>query len=290
MKLRRCVTNLVMDNGKGYYAVGQARLAQEMRRLDPETALLLYDALPSEWPRHEDRPYAFKAFALAEAAKNSDLVLWCDASIVPIASMEPFWQQLERDGYFLVQGGGNNYEFTADNAYPHLFPGMPIEQARKINRGFKQIVGGIIGINMRSAAGIAFFDEYYRLARETDAFAGPWANLDCPDRPLYGTSSAYTTARCGPPDVIGHRHDQTAASVIAWRMGLKLSQYPAPYAYTTPGEGTILLHDGPGLGILLATMPPPTVKGSRGECPKCGSYAIGMAGGMLNCNQCGHRF
>jgi len=48
--------------------------------------------------------------------------------------------------------------------------------------------------------------------------------------------------------VRGHRHDQTAASVIAWRLGFELTNPPNIFAYGRAGEAhderTILLADG----------------------------------------------
>jgi hypothetical protein len=289
--MRRCVVNLISGNNV-YYRRGQKRIAAMMNKWDPETALLIHDSIPADWPSHKDKPYAFKSFALMEAAKDFDLLLWCDSSVVPIAPMGPLWERIERDGYFLVDGGGVNYDWTADSAYPDLFPGVPIEEARKINRTFKQIVGGIIGLNVRSTIGAEFLRLYYELAANTNAFCGPWANLNCPTRPQYGPSSSYTTAACGPPDVIGHRHDQTAASVLAWRMGLKLSQYPAPYAYTLASEETILLHDGPGLESFSSdeVKPLKPLDANICPCPNCNSKAVGMAGGMCHCNQCSYSF
>lgn len=294
--LSRCVVNVA--TGNSFYKHGQMRLARELRRFDPWADQVFRQSYASNWPDHKAKPYAFKSFIMMEAAKTHDLVLWCDSSTVPIRSMEPFWEKLEREGHFLVNGNqGSNYEWTADSAYQYLFPDMTIEQARETSRKIPQIVGGILGVNVRSKSGCAFLEEYFRLAN-TDAFAGPWANLNCPSRAQYGADSSYTTAPCGLPDVKGHRHDQTAASVIAWRLGLQLSQYPEPYAYNGPRretaatEKTILLHDGPGvvefeakLTSEPAPMPPP-----KPACPTCGSLAVGMAGGMRRCNQCGEQW
>lgn len=285
----------------GYYQHAQRRLARTVAQLDPETSLRLYDGIPSNWPSHTDKPYSFKAFALKEAAEQYDLVLWCDSSIMAIRSMEPLWRRIEHTGYFLVYGGPSSYIWTADSAYPDLFKGMPIEEARTLNRKIPYIVGGIIGLNVRSKIGSQFLDEYYRLAKDTNAFRGPWANLNCPKRPQYGEGGQYTTYICGPPDVMGHRHDQTAASIIAYRLGMELTEYPVPYSRNetlsdTSDKGTILLHDGPGLALNDTPGPAPvsalqeTIKPKGQICPKCRSTAIGMAGGMRNCNQCGDRW
>ena len=287
-RTRRAVVNVATNE---YYRKGQDRLAKSFREIDPMAELKLYHDMPEGCPKHADRPYAFKAFAMREASRGCDVVLWCDALILPIRPMEPFWQQVERDGYFLVQGAESNYPWTAESAYQELFPGMSLAAARELNKKIPQIVGGIIAVDFRSRIGSDFFEEYFRLASSTTAFCGPWANTNCQTKPNYGPTSSYTTGPCGEADVIGHRHDQSAASVIAWNLRMKLSQYPVPYAYTIPSEGTILLHDGPGLSISDA---PPSAREAEmklaGGCPKCGNHAIGSGGGMKNCNQCGNRW
>ena len=49
----------------------------------------------------------------------------------------------------------------------------------------------------------------------------------------------------GPLDVLGHRHDQTALSVIAWRLGCVLDAPPDTFAYKGgENEKTILIADG----------------------------------------------
>jgi hypothetical protein len=285
----RVLINVATEGSEEFYQVGQNRLAETMSRIDPRTELRLYNRLPEHWPSHQRKPYCFKACAFADLVDQFDLLLWCDSSIYPIAKMEPVWQQIEANGYLLVQGGGSNYNWTADSAYPDLFPNEPIEKARDINRRITPIVGGIIGINSKSDVGRRFLDEYCRLARQTNCFVGPWANENCPRRPNYGIGGRYTTAPCGPQDVLGHRHDQTAASVLAWRFDMKLAEYPAPYAYTTAGPGTILLHDGPGLVEWRAIHTKQEVPAKKGQCcSKCGSEALGIAGGMRVCNQCGN--
>jgi hypothetical protein len=57
---------------------------------------------------------------------------------------------------------------------------------------------------------------------------------------------------------------------------LKKSDAPAPSS--TPGPAA-------AVSAQIATSAP-----RRHACPKCGSSAIGIAGGMRRCNQCGHSF
>jgi hypothetical protein len=82
--------------------------------------------------------------------------------------------------------------------------------------------------------GHAIFLEYCRLGLETDAFQGPWVNSRYQDY-KGGGGDGWRVNPCGGADVRGHRHDQTALSVCAWRYGVELTNPPEFIAYT-PGE------------------------------------------------------
>jgi hypothetical protein len=228
------------------YKRGMARMARELDRQN--VVQMLFGGLPSGSPEHKAVPYAFKAYALQEAARQSfGTLLWCDASILPAADMTPLWERIERDGYWFARNyGWSNYEWTADSAYADLFGG-PIGPARMLNRDIPHVVATAFGLSLRHPAGRAFLGEYYRLASETQAFCGPWINRDhpdCDDAPpdRYQAMKCYS---CGPGDVRGHRHDQTAASVIAWRLGMRLTCAPEVFAYKGgESDKTILIADG----------------------------------------------
>ncbi len=214
-----------------------------------------------EWPLHAEKPYAFKAYALKVMHDRSDLLLWCDASILPIRSLEPLWERIEKEGYWIARNGWNNRDWTADSAYGDLFaPEIEVWAKagevktlgywREINREIPHVVATSFGLNVKHPIGKAFLDEYYRLASETKAFCGPWTNAYSG----LGTSwDGVRVAPCGPADVLGHRHDQTAASVIAWRLGMKLTDCPEVFAYSKRRpDGTLHLEDQDGRTILLA--------------------------------------
>ena len=215
-----------------------------------EQTLQWTDCLPRNCPPHrtsgvcsarreEDcRPYAFKGFALREAqGLGYTSLLWCDACIVPVAPLAPIWEKIERDGYWICKNGYNNYEWTASSAYEDLFPEYwqhrvgsedPRELAILENRRVEHVVATCFGISTAHPIGDAFLAEYYRLASETRAFCGPWQNSNAPKIP--GRNNQRPAGPCGPPDVLGHRHDQSCASVIAWRLGMHLSD-PVWFSY-----------------------------------------------------------
>ncbi len=262
--MNRCVVNVASDS----WVVGQRRLDAALAATG-ETLLAWTDRLPDGCPPHRDRgnlagqpnacvPYAFKAYALKSAAQSYDLLLWADACILPIKSLEPLWERIERDGYWMSKQGYTNYQWTADSAYPDLFPecdygppGFDLNGARARNRGIPHVVATAFGLNVKHPNGRAFLAEYYRLASTTRAFCGPWQNAHSPR--VAGRNTDRAAGSCGPEDVLGHRHDQTAASVIAWRLGFELTSPPDVFSYPPEDaegnrlpvdERVILLADG----------------------------------------------
>ena len=238
----------VVSVATGSYVRGLDRLT-EWCALNGVDYVTFRDRLPQGSPTHAEIPYAFKSYALAAASTACDTLLWCDASVVPIRSLEPLWERIERDGYWIANNGWTNYEWTADSAYPDLFgrdnvpalalPTDPtiseafaLEATRAMNKTIKHVVATSFGISMKHPTGRAIFEEYYRLASKTKAFCGPWTNAVCGTAP--GGLISPRRYPCGPSDVRGHRHDQTALSVIAWRLGCQLTSCPDIFAYHDP--------------------------------------------------------
>jgi len=229
--MTRAVVNVATTD---FYQRGQARLREALHNLegaDDDFDMHLWDGEPPLCPLHRDVPYAMKAYALRLAADEGDvLLLWCDSCIVPVRSMEPLWKRIEKDGYWFAANGFTNAQWCADSWYGECMPGVPLEEARALNRGVPHVVATCFGLNVKSAIGLSILNEYYRLASETRAFCGPWRNT--PETP------------CGPAEVLGHRHDQSCLSWIAHRHGVKLTNPPEIFSYPPGDESTIVLADG----------------------------------------------
>lgn len=216
--MRGCVVNVAT----GRFVKGQQRL---LAAVAGHAFAWWCGVLPAGSPEHRDVPYAFKAHALAAAAEGGErLLLWADACIVPAAPLEPLFERIARDGYWISRNGWMNAQWTADSAYADLCI------SREENARVPHVVATAFGVSMDHPIGRALLDEYLRLAK-TRAFCGPWRNT--PETP------------CGDASVLGHRHDQTALSVIAWRLQLKLTDPPQIFAYKG-GEtaDTVLIADG----------------------------------------------
>jgi hypothetical protein len=232
------------------YIRGQERLYKSIRENSPGVGFDVrqWTDLPhTACPPHAKVPYAFKAFAMEQARKfGSETLLWCDSSIVCLRDIAPLFERIERDGYWIANNGWKNSQWTADSAYPDLFEDGSLifdeVLAREINRDIPHVVATCFGLSMRTEIGRAILAEYFRLASETQAFVGPWWNSNG-EREDYRKHPG--AAPCGPPECLGHRHDQTALSVIAWRMGCKLTECPEIFSYWgNQNESTIVCAKG----------------------------------------------
>lgn len=199
-----------------HYLKGQHRLTEALALMG-EDYQVWADKLPPGSPPHSDTPYAFKAHALEQARKTGyTLLLWADASIVPIAPLYPIFEYAEQHGVWLADNGYRNDEWTCESAYPLL------EVTKEENHNIRHVVATAFALDVAHPKGALFLAEYLRLAKN-GAFKGPWRG---------GIG-------------IQHRHDQTSASVIAHRLGIPLTKCPAFLAYSgREDESTILLVEG----------------------------------------------
>lgn len=239
----------VFNVATGRYVLGQKRLEAGIQQFGCGAKFIAWaDDVPPGSPSHQKNPYAFKAYALQHALTRHSrptTLLWADASILPIRSLEPLWERIERDGYWISNNGWANSQWTCDAAYPMLFPEAresgDWSSCREVNLKIPHVVATTFGISLDHKIGREFLAEYVRLA-EAGAFRGPWWNSNGARKDYAAHAGAEP---CGPPECLGHRHDQTCASVIAWRLGMKLTNAPEVFAYRGgETEQTILVADG----------------------------------------------
>jgi len=205
-------------------AGGFQRLAERLYELG-EPLMAWQNAWPPGSPTHEENPYAFKIYALEHANLAGFLarpLLWLDSTVIVLKPLGPLWDLIERQGYWISRNHGMvTGPFCCDAALPIL--GISREEAFEI----PHVVATCFGLDMRRSIAQEFLARWKALA-EAGAFKGPHRNDS-------GEASA-------DPRVLGHRHDQTAASVVAWRLGMQLTDPPDWFADEGyPGSETTLL-------------------------------------------------
>lgn len=175
---RRCIVNFATEG----YRQGQMRLANSV----PGEHVLLFSESDG-FPRHEDNPYAFKIYAIEEAVRQGyDQVLFLDASVYAVASLQPVWDWLTEKGIFLEEAGHYCGRWAPDRVLNYF--DVTLEQAMKM----PMFSAGYIGLDFRNPISQEFFAEW-KESMLNGMFKGNWEES---------------------------RHDMTAGSIIANKRGL----------------------------------------------------------------------
>ena len=212
---RKDISNL----GGHPYCLSLPRFRHAFSRFSPNTEIISFSDLPTGCPPHSEVPYAFKPYGIQQVVKSGfKKIIWADCSIYPVSSLEPAWEILEKQGYLWLNNGHNCGVWTCDSALWSL--GITRTEAFHI----PQTATGFFGLNFEHACVRQFMDAWLRLAK-TKAFFGPHNNDD-----LQASAD---------PRVRGHRHEQTAASVLSYFLGFNLQWHMNWITYG--GEGKTIL-------------------------------------------------
>jgi hypothetical protein len=224
-----CIVNVAIG---AWHPRGQERLAASLDAVGFNGHRLFYrDTLPSGSPSHTDIPYAFKPHAVAEARRlGFEQVLWVDAAVWAIKDLSPVWAHIDQHGYLFFLNGFTTGQWCADAALG------PLGITREESFSYPHMMACVMGFDFRNERTNRFLDEWIARANDGVTFVGAWRN----DQQQVSSDTR----------VLGHRHDQTAASVIAHRMGMQNwlpSQDTFLLYYTdgaTPKESVCLLSQG----------------------------------------------
>lgn len=197
-----CIINL----GRGaWYPRGQARLKESLASFgNGATSYLWSDESQIGAPYHHDVPYAFKPAAFNYAkSQGHDVVLWCDCSVWAIRNIQPVFDHIKDHGHVLFAGGWNCAQWSTDKALHNL--GVTRDQAESM----PMFMACCMGLDVTTENGQKFLERWTALSLDNETFPGPWNNQG-------GVASK-------DPRCQGHRHDQTAGSVIAAQLGMPLT-------------------------------------------------------------------
>ena len=219
-----CIVNFAKG---GWYSRGQSRLVSSFMQRGYKGDFLLYeDESDLDCPLHINVPYAFKPYALMYAVDAGyRYVIWADSSIWPCNNLQKMWDQIDKDGYMLVLNGWTTGEWCSDAALPLL--GITREESFEL----PHLMANVMGFDFSREFCREFLEQYYHHAN-IGTFCGPWDNKD--------------NKASSDPKVLGHRHDQTAASVIAWRLGMRnwLENWVS-YDVKVPDDEIFMFKTGP---------------------------------------------
>jgi hypothetical protein len=209
MSLKTCIINYAHG---AWHPRGQARLLKSLDDTgfsDTRFAWQSHEDLGC--PSHQEVPYAFKPYALEHANSTGyKLVLWCDASVWAIKSLQPVFDHLACHShlFFYVPYGGskgpnnNNIGTWTSDA---CLQGFNLN--RDLTMDIPMLVGGCFGLNLTTFAAQEFLHRWLEKSKDGFSFPGAWDNKQ---------QQVSKDPRC-----LGHRHDQSVASIIAHALGME---------------------------------------------------------------------
>jgi hypothetical protein len=179
------------------YYQGQDRL---IASLNGYKTLMLRSYEPG-WKTHRESPYEFKINAIEKAFEQDDIVLWCDASMYLVGDLSKIEKIIIEHGFFGEEAGHyvNDWCNQHTRQYFNLLP----------EENYTMFSAGLLGLNSKSEKAMTFFSEWKAAAK----------------------------AGCFKGDYKDHRHDQTSASIIATRLGLKYQRGGEHMSYIGDGYG-----------------------------------------------------
>lgn len=156
-------------------------------------------------PPHDVVPYAFKPYALQRAlALGAELALWVDAVIYAIRPLDPIFDYLSGHSH-LFFFNGNIGQWTSDAC----LAGFNVTRDQALN--LPMLLGCCMGFNFRSPVTREFLARWVAKSQDGMSFQGSWSNTGA----NFGSVSS-------DPRCLGHRHDQSVASLLAWELGMSL--------------------------------------------------------------------
>lgn len=228
----------------GWYPAGIGRLLQAFREVDPgRTVMTWVNTLPPGAPAsvvvnsYDYTAYCAKPFALkATRDAGADIGLLLDAAFWPIRAIDPLADHIHHNGYYFCENGFAMGEWCSDIALETL--GLKRDEALAI----PEISSYAVGLNFHDETANRALDEWCKLAADGRTFPGPHTQTGGNGRNQGHVSS--------DPRVKGHRHDQTALSAIAWKLGMHkrvcrpiFTAYEAGYGGHAD-ERTVLMNRG----------------------------------------------
>lgn len=205
----------------GWYPRGIARLINEFELHSPGFKILSWsNTLPPGAPDHviEDgydyTAYCAKPFALLETyTAGADVGILVDAAFYPIRPIHPLVEHIAQNGYYLCKNGFSVGAWCSDRALKTL--GLTRDKAMAIQEASSYCVG----LNWHDPRCLMLIEEWTRLAVDRITFPGPHTNVHRLDNnPGFPSRNAGFVSH--DHRVNGHRHDQTALSVIAHKLGM----------------------------------------------------------------------
>lgn len=200
----------------GRYTKYAERLVRSVKAQWDGPVLDFYD-LPPGSPRHDDKPYAFKLYALKEAVRQGfTTLLWSDACVLCQADPTPIFQAIEQDGYMLVTDGRLLRQYCSDACL--AWAGITDRDGLGATT---QAAGGFVGLDLLHPLGRTLWSEWW------DAYANGhtgvyWREHQKPENRLKSVAMYSEHIHLSDrPDVLGHFGEESIWGCLTVKYGLR---------------------------------------------------------------------
>lgn len=185
----------------GSYISGQQDLIRSIKKHSSYDILAFtkYEEIGS--PSHHDSPYEFKLHSIKTARdKGYEIVIWCDASMRLIKSIDDLIPKIKEVGVYVQQDGWYIGQWANDKTLDYF--GTSRDDMMKIQNAS----AGIIGFDFKNSLSNIFLNELFKCSH-AGLFVGKWNNKD---------KTESQDERC-----LGHRHDQTCIELVSYKLNIQ---------------------------------------------------------------------
>ena len=199
-----------------WYPAGSRRLAGSMKVFGDGTIDLLQSVggYPAGCPKHEERPFAFKAHMLRMATdRGYRTIVWADCSVWAVGMLAPYFAEIERAGFIWMNDGWSIGQWSSDRCLSYY--GWDRETALRR----PALTTMLWGVSMDSPAVAAWADDFCRDCQNPDLLHGSLSSVA--GEPVVDPCSKVDLGVIShDPRVLGHAREQTIAGILAHVHGL----------------------------------------------------------------------
>lgn len=183
-----------------WWTKGSDRLRDSLRQVRFNGTPLIFK---DYWPHHgfdKSNIYNLKAAALSYVINAGyKQILWADSSMWAIKNPQPIFDYLTKEGFYAESNGANAAQECSDKCLQYF--GINRDQAEKI----PMCSSGLIGFDLTNENGYNFAIDWIDSCKN-----GVWSGSRTHDN------------QSSDPRFLYHRQDQSAASLIISKLGLKM--------------------------------------------------------------------
>ena len=197
--MKHCIVNF----SDFKFKIGQDRLQKSLIDMKYQGDVLLFNDYQEIGSKpQQEVPYQFKVIAIEKARQMGyDVILYCDASIWAIKDVMKSIHYISEKGWLMEYCGFFASQYSTDICLEKF--NLTRDDAESI----WLYSSGFTGLNFKNEIANEFLIQWLFRAKEETTFKGDWNN---------NFNQCSKDVRC-----LGHRHDQTVASIIAHNLGME---------------------------------------------------------------------